>query len=141
MTGFPSAILNRAADLIRDTAAAATPGPWFTHDTHLNAGGHTATVLSGVYPEGQLRAWLPTWSHEPWDETRNVWNDARWIALMSPAVAPMIEAMLRAAALSWARWEGAGIPLAEQRRQVGKQAVAAVDLAAAILDSGVDTRD
>lgn len=90
----PSELLTGAADLIRDTAAKATPGPWFTHDTHLNRGGHAATVLSGTYPEGQLRAWLPTWSHEPWDETRNAWNDARWIALLSPAVAPHLERWL-----------------------------------------------
>jgi hypothetical protein len=90
----PAEMLTAAADRVRDLAAAATPGPWFTHDTHLNAGGHTATVLSGTYPEGQLRAWLPTWSHEPWDETRNVWNDARWIAALSPAVAPAIIGLL-----------------------------------------------
>lgn len=104
----PSELLTRAADLIRDAAAAATDGPWFTHDAHLNEGGHTATVLSGVYPEGQLRAWLPTWSHEPWDETRNVWNDAKWIALLSPAVAPWLERMLRhrAEVIVWAEsWD------------------------------------
>lgn len=95
-TKTPSALLLAAADRIKDLAAAATPGPWFTHDTHLNAGGHTATVLSGTYPEGQLRAWLPTWSHKPWDEARNVWNDARWIAALSPAVGPDLSALLYA---------------------------------------------
>lgn len=66
-------------------ARAATPGPWRAHDTHLGQYGHTATVLSGERNTTDLRAWLPTMSQEPWDETRNVWNDAEHIAAHDPA--------------------------------------------------------
>ncbi len=141
----PSALLSRAADLIRDTAAAATPGPWFTHDTHLNPGGHTATVLSGTYPEGQLRAWLPTWSHEPWDETRNVWNDARWIALMSPEVAGPVSEMLRRAASDYvvfvAAWESRPRPEGEVARLIEEQFGGALALARAVLGEKEETDD
>ena len=67
----PSSILSRAADLIRDTAAAAGPDEW------------------------TFEAFAPA-----------VWEgDARWIALMSPAVAPMIEAWLRQVQVRAARSE------------------------------------
>ncbi|MFF0512456.1 DUF6221 family protein [Streptomyces sp. NPDC004250] len=66
-------------------ATAATAGPWRAHDTHLGQYGHTATVLSGEGNATDLRAWLPSHSHEPWDETRNVWNDAAHIARHDPA--------------------------------------------------------
>ncbi|MEU9606172.1 hypothetical protein [Streptomyces sp. NPDC048057] len=82
----PADELRAAAALLRTLATAATPGPWRQHDTHLDLGGHTATVLSGHQNTTELRAWLPTMSHEPWDETRNVWADASYIALMDPTV-------------------------------------------------------
>jgi hypothetical protein len=67
-------------------ATAATPGPWFVHDTYLNRGGYTATVLSGEIGHGELRAWLPTMrSDVPWDDERNVWNDAAHIVRHDPA--------------------------------------------------------
>ena len=82
----PAARLREAAALIRKRAADATPGPWRPADTHLGRYGYAATVLSGQGNATDLRAWLPSMSHEPWDETRNVWADATWIALMHPGI-------------------------------------------------------
>ena len=87
----PADELRTAASTLREFATDATPGPWRQHDTHLDQYGHTATVLSGSMhdgpsPRGHLRAWLPTMSQESWDETRNVWADAAYIALMHPGV-------------------------------------------------------
>jgi hypothetical protein len=100
MPESPSETLRAAATWLRETAAEATPGPWRTHDTHLDHGGHTATVLSGEGNETELRAWLPTLSAEFWDGKRNVWNDARWIAGMSPAVAEPLASWLEENALA-----------------------------------------
>jgi hypothetical protein len=77
--------LNTQLDEDERIARAATPGPWRQHDTHLGQYGHTATVLSGEGNDTELRAWLPTMSHESWDEARNVWNDAVHIAEWDPA--------------------------------------------------------
>jgi hypothetical protein len=66
-------------------ARAATSGPWRAHDTHLGQYGYAATVLSGEGNDTDLRAWLPSMSNEPWDETRNVWADAAFIAEHDPA--------------------------------------------------------
>ncbi|MFD3568483.1 hypothetical protein [Streptomyces sp. NPDC058667] len=82
----PADELRTAAKTLREHAQDATPGPWRQHDTHLDLGGHTATVLSGKGNETELRAWLPTMSHEPWDETRNAWANASYMALMDPRV-------------------------------------------------------
>lgn len=67
-------------DAIEARATAATPGPWRDADTHLGRHGHTATVLSGTGNDTDLRAWLPSLSQEAWDETRNVWADAAFVA-------------------------------------------------------------
>lgn len=90
----PADQLRTAADQLRQAASDATPGPWRQHDTHLDLGGHTATVLSGKGNDTQLRAWLPTMSHEPWDETRNVWADATYIALMGPSLGTALADLL-----------------------------------------------
>lgn len=82
----PADELTAAAEELRRLATAATPGPWRQHDTHLGQYGHTATVLSGERNSTELRAWLPTMTHESWDDTRNVWNDAAYIAAMHPGV-------------------------------------------------------
>jgi len=68
-----------------DAARLATQGVWRTHDTHLDLGGHTATVLVGERNDTELLAWLPTMSHAPWDEARNAWNNAEHIAANDPA--------------------------------------------------------
>lgn len=88
----PSETLTRAADLIRDTAAAAEPGPWgSTSDDNVTwfgrndpETGQPLTTIAGLY-HGKRAA------------------TGRWIALMSPAVAPAIESILREAAESAAR--------------------------------------
>lgn len=86
--------LRTAATTLRDLAAEATPGPWRDHDTHLGRYGHTATVLSGQGNDTDLRAWLPSMSHDSWDKTRNVWNDAAYIATMHPGVGALLAKLL-----------------------------------------------
>ncbi len=79
-------------DAIRECLAAASEGPWRTHDTHLGAwGGHTATVLGPERREpgsspGWDRittegiAWLPTFEGSPRESRQNPWNNATFIA-------------------------------------------------------------
>ena len=129
----PSELLTQAADLIRDAAAAATPGPWRQHDCHLLHGGHTASVLSGKGNDTELRAWLPTFESYPWGEKRNVWNDARWIALLNPAVAAPLEAMLRGACGMWRVYENRGWSTTKVEAHVGAEHRAALALAKALL--------
>jgi hypothetical protein len=83
--GRRCAVSNDRIDLaaIRARLAEASPGPWRAHDTWLDSGGHTATVLRG--PEGEPCidgvAWLPTRRSDVyWDDQRNVWADAQFIA-------------------------------------------------------------
>jgi hypothetical protein len=82
-----AATIRAGLDADEEAARVATAGPWRTHDTHLNDGGHTATVLTerDDLNRTELVAWLPTWSHEPWDERRNVWNNAAHVARNDPA--------------------------------------------------------
>lgn len=82
-------LLRRAATLARETANAATEGPWKTHDTHLGSGGHSATVLTDrdKLTDTGLVAWLPTFSHEPWNDNTNAWANATHAALWHPGVA------------------------------------------------------
>jgi hypothetical protein len=93
--------LREAAARLRGESADTTPGPWRRHDTHLNTGGHTATVLTerqelnGV----ELVAWLPSWSHEPWAD-RPCWSNSRWIALVHPGLAEPLAVWLE----EYARW-------------------------------------
>lgn len=100
----PADELRAAAETLRGLATAATPGPWRQHDTHLGQYGYTATVLSGEGHDTDLRAWLPSMSQEPWDETRNAWPDAAYIAAMHPGVG--------AALAAWLEYEAALIELA-----------------------------
>lgn len=76
--------LDRAITAREETAQRATQKPWRIHDTHLDHGGHTATVLAGKRNDTELLAWLPTMSHQYWDETRNAWNNAEHIAANDP---------------------------------------------------------
>ena len=82
----PAALLRRAAGRLRELSGAATAGPWRAHDTHLGQYGHTATLVSGEGNTTDLRAWLPSMSQQSWDERRNVWADAEYIAAMHPGV-------------------------------------------------------
>lgn len=84
-------------DGIRARLEAASPGPWRTHDTWLDWGGHTATVLRGPADKVAIAgvAWLPTRSPEPWDETRNVWNDATFIAAARQDIPALLKVLDR----------------------------------------------
>lgn len=91
-----AAELRAAAGRLRELAEAATDGPWRSHDTHLTFGGHTATVMTERpnLNDTELLAWVPTMSHEPWDEARNAWHNAGFIAAMHPGVALALAAWL-----------------------------------------------
>ncbi|MFJ9799868.1 hypothetical protein [Streptomyces sp. NPDC101145] len=93
----PAAELRTAAQTLRKLANDATPGPWRTHDTHLDLGGHTATVMTGKPGDGGLLAWVPTMSHAPWTDGRNAWNNAEYIAAMHPGVGAALAKLLREA--------------------------------------------
>jgi hypothetical protein len=120
----PAEEMRAAAKLLREMAAKATPGPWFNHDTWLPHGGYTATVLSGKPGNGELRAWAPTWSNEPWDQKRNSWNDAAWMAFMAPDVAPGIASLMEhyAEAVAWSdNWDeirNCGKPMKQFARSI-----------------------
>ena len=93
----PSEVLVRAADLIRDTAAAATDAPW-------------ATV---AMRDHSFSVWSSNTSFEGEDEevaNSPIEPDARWIALMSPAVAGPIEQVFRAM-----------VPAAEQAEAIPRE--------------------
>lgn len=146
MTSAPSAILTRAADLIRDRADAATPGPWSTvrrvdGNGNLRQADFTRPpVAEGCAP--QTRAVRP---HET--------PDYEWIALMSPAVAPAIESILREAAESAAHhvpiWQDSsmdGLPApkrtaAEVAELVEHHYGPALALARAVLGEKEETTD
>lgn len=98
MSESPAALLERAAARVEALAAKATPGPWRRHDTWLDHGGHTATVLADAQPKSPLVAWLPTWEAEPWGQERRVWQNSAWMASMSPVVAAPLVELLRDAA-------------------------------------------
>lgn len=98
MTGTPSAILSRAADLIRDTAAAATANvcPAWTRQAVRHIARNCDIDCGHEGHEGG-------WDHDGWDR----YDDAPWIALMSPAVADSQERILRASSAAWAKAEEA----------------------------------
>ncbi|WP_405391092.1 hypothetical protein OG596_26490 [Streptomyces sp. NBC_01102] len=104
-TETPAAVLRAAAELLREAASHATRGPWRTHDTWIDHGGHTATVLTDRpdINDTELVAWLPTMSNAPWDEARNAWRNAGWMALMDPAVGLALADWLDAYGLDWDR--------------------------------------
>jgi hypothetical protein len=91
--------LREAAARLRGESAETTPGPWTRHDTHLDAGGHTATVLTNRpnLNDIELVAWLPSWSHEPW-AAKPCWANSRWIALVHPGLAEPLASWLEKAA-------------------------------------------
>jgi len=92
-------MLTTAADRIRDLAAGTSAAPWAEpyYDDHPAEQGWW--VLNGR--EGMRQhAVCSTFALNKQDEA-----DARWIAALSPAVAPMIEAWLREAAEMCGEWE------------------------------------
>lgn len=94
-TTTPAAELREAASRLRGTANGTTPGPWRRHDTHLNVGDHTATVLTArdEINDTELVAWLPSFSHEPWAD-HPCWANSHWIALVHPGLAEPLAALL-----------------------------------------------
>jgi hypothetical protein len=105
MPDTPATEFHEAAELLREAASNATPGPWRPHDTHLlDHGGHTATVMTdrADLNGSELIAWVPTMSNEPWDETRNAWRNAGWMAFMHPGVGIALAEWMDAMAV-WAR--------------------------------------
>lgn len=73
----PGELLSRAADLIRDSAASAVPAPWESN-------------VCDVWFQGPYEAEMVADCGDA--------RTAKWVALLSPAVAPAIEAWLRDAA-------------------------------------------
>lgn len=84
----PSEILQAAADRIRDLAAAVTPGPW-----------ETIASSGGIWREASAERAVRT--SPGYLGGMNAAEDARWIAALSPAVAPALERLLRDAAKDW----------------------------------------
>lgn len=82
----PSDLLTAAADRVRDLAAAAQRGPWiFDEDTDrvmVDDTVYSVTCYAGA-------------DHD----------DSQWIAALSPAVAPALEAVLRKAANDVRQWQ------------------------------------
>lgn len=91
----PSSILSRAAALIRDTAAKVTPAPWNAGSVDEETG-----RFFGLYGDFGWTVHGPSGTAELEDTERGL-ADCRWIALMSPAVAPALERILRDAAKSF----------------------------------------
>lgn len=127
----PSDQLVAAADLIRDLAAHACKGPWFApgpDDTEERIWAH-----NGHGPRGYTVV-------ESCD-----YDDGRWIAALSPALAPMIQVWLRRASEHWAvatKAAGEGVrggsgALITSDQLVGETDHAALALARALL--GQDT--
>jgi hypothetical protein len=129
----PSSILSRAADLIRDTAAAASPGVWSATD--LTDDGHPGVWwvdCDHTDDEGRTMSTIA-------DCDRGGGPDARWIALMSPAVAPMIEQLLRSAAATCDRAAREGWTAEEMREHADDDMRASFALARAVLGEKEDT--
>lgn len=115
MTDSPSAILSRAADLIRDTAAAADDGPWIVYRDGW-------CILS--QPDRDDRATWRTVCSEGFTP-----ENGRWIALLSPAVAPAMADLLQQMTGMWRLYEDRPLPRREIEQRVGSAAVAALALA------------
>lgn len=121
---MPSAILVAAADLIRNLAAAATPGRW-----EVDERGAERVELVLRSPSAGV---VVVHRFSPHPDSLNR-ADARWIAALSPALAPMIEKWLREAAADFDAYGEYWVDVPGQVRN-------ALDFAEAILDrSGVDT--
>jgi hypothetical protein len=88
----PSSILVAAADRIRDLAAATTHGQWAAgHLLDAEDYGGNAWVESEVQHANGAESSFTVAEFE----TDQGIGDARWVAALSPAVAPHLEAWLR----------------------------------------------
>lgn len=104
----PSALLTAAADRVRDLAAQATPGTWSAKD--MAEEGHPGVWWVDCVHEDDAGT---TWTTIADLETVNPAADARWVAAMSPEVAPHLERWLREVADNAARsvpaWQNMGV--------------------------------
>lgn len=95
----PSELLVAAADRIRDLAVAAQPGPWRSFPSPDMPGEtvvHAVTDTTGEpHPHRALTAHGLLCAEA----------DAAWVAALSPAVAPALEAWLRSTAKAVFVWE------------------------------------
>jgi hypothetical protein len=124
MTDSPSSVLLAAADRIRDLAAKAQPGPWGWTDYGDNAAFGRDQPADGT-PVGTIAV---VWKNEL---TPTPAADAAWIAALSPALAPALEALFR----EYARCAQS----LDYDLNAAHDGRAMLDLARVILDSGVDT--
>jgi hypothetical protein len=115
----PSDQLVAAADLIRDLAAKASTGAWKWHDP----GGHIKYALMA-----DRQIVVPSAIPDVYPSA----GDARWIAALSPALAPMIEKWLRETAADVDAYGEYWIDAPGHVRN-------ALAFAKTILGSGVDT--
>jgi hypothetical protein len=98
----PSELLVAAADRIRDLAAKASPGVWAAKN--LTEHGHPGAWWVEVRHEDDETT---SWSTVADLSNINSGADARWIAALSPAVAPALIGWLQESSGKWA--------IAEQR--------------------------
>lgn len=93
----PSELLTQAADLVRDTAGKATPGPWQACEPWTSGVDYPATVqtvTTAGFPNTSVAGWAVHTEDGGFDGGLAPVN-AKWIALLNPAVAPALEAILR----------------------------------------------
>jgi hypothetical protein len=92
MSDQPAALLRQAAEKLRETAKHATPGPWSAEES---------TEYGFRVGTADQKAWV-AWTGEYDDEPVESRADARWIALMSPALAGPLADWLESEASYWA---------------------------------------
>jgi hypothetical protein len=73
----PASLLRQAAEVLRSTATAATPGPWSAEES---------TEYGFRVGTANQKAWV-AWTGEYDDEPDQSRADARWIALAHPGLA------------------------------------------------------
>jgi len=91
---------------IRERLAAASEGPWRTHDTYLEWGRHTATVLGPRRSEPSSRpgwskdttegiAWCPTFEGTPMPPRQNAFANAAFIAAARQDIPALLDEVER----------------------------------------------
>lgn len=111
----PVELLSAAADRVRDLSAAATEGPWEVDRqySHANVVYAKHDLIDSVGVAGRRMDLTPVFTGQIASRDRSRFEaDARWIAALSPAVAPHIERILRESGEAWAK---AGKALADDR--------------------------
>ena len=114
----PGELLAAAADRIRDLAAAADKGPWLGPSVRANYTADNVTAASGRIV-----------AHHTGDSTR-------WIAALSPAVAPALERLFRDAAKDWEIRVRVYTPEAMREAQDSRRFGGALAFARAVVGEG-----